>query len=325
MRGLVATIAVLAAGCRFGGPPLAGDGSVDDAAPDGRRPDGAPGSARKKRITIDPAKVTGQHLAFPVWIALTDLDLAARATADGSDLYFTLPDGSPLEFQLQRWTKPSGRLEGWVRMDLADTTPTVLELRYGDPGPAHGPNPPLVFTSSFAAVWHLDDLLANPAVADATNARNGAAMGGLGASDQIAAQLGGGIDFDGVDDQIQFESPFSGGGPHTISAWIRQRTPVGCDSIVTVGTPANNRSRWFHSHYIASIGAGFYVNDWATGVDLPPPPGRSSTGCSTAPTARAGSIATARRWARTCTGRGSTRRGRPAISATRRARGARAR
>ena len=271
MRGLGVPIVVLAAGCKFGGPPLAGDAGSGDAMIDARRPDGAPGAARKKRITIDPAKVTGRHDDFPVWIALTDLDLAAHAAADGSDIYFTRPDGSPLEHQLQRWTKSAGRLEGWVRIDLEDDTPTLLDLRYGDPGPAHGPNPPLVFSSSFAAVWHLDDPLETPAVADARNARNGTAMGGLGAADQIAAQLGGGIDFDGVNNQIQFVNPFAGNAEHTFSAWIFQRMPLGCDSIVTVGTPANNRSRFLHSNYVTSIGAGFFVNDRTPAIVLAPP------------------------------------------------------
>ena len=37
-----------------------------------------------------------------------------------------------------------------------------------------------LFASSFAEVWHLDDSLATPMVADARSARNGTAMGGLG-------------------------------------------------------------------------------------------------------------------------------------------------
>jgi hypothetical protein len=133
----------------------------------------------------------------------------------------------------------------------------------------------MVFSSSFAAVWHLDDSLATPMVADAKGARNGTAMGGLDASDQIAAQLGGGIDFDGNNNQIQFTNPFSGNGKHTISAWLYQRTPNGCDTIVTVGGASNNRSRFLHSRYvpvgptpIIGINPGFYVNDWLTGMNI---------------------------------------------------------
>ena len=278
MQYLGLLIAVLAAGCKFAGPDLtgdgpAGDGPARDAAIDASRdaPPDAPGAARKKRITIDPTKVTDDQTAFPVWIALTDADLAARAGMTGSDIYFTRPDGTPLEHELQRWTKTTGLLEAWVRVDLSDSMPTLLELRYGDPGPAHGPNPSLVFSSSFAAVWHLDDSLANTTVVDATTARNGTAMGGLDTSDQVAAQLGGGIEFDGNNNQIQFTNPYAGNGPHTISAWVNQKNTNNFDSIVTVGSSMTSRSRFLWSHYLASgAGVGFYTNDWtdAQNMDL---------------------------------------------------------
>ena len=254
LRGLGVPIAVLLAGCSFDRAVLVDAGPVADA----------PGPPRRKLITIDPDKVTGDQAAFPVWIALADADLASSAAADGSDIYFARPDGAPLEHELQRWTKATGQLEAWVRVDLADSAPTLLELRYGDPRPAYAPNPPLVFGSSFAAVWHLDDSLATPEVADATTARDGVAMGGLAAGAQVAARLGGGIAFDGVDNQIQFTNPFAGNGPHTISAWVSQNATTSSDSIVTTGNPVANQSRWFHSHFEAGGGAaaGFFNNDW---------------------------------------------------------------
>jgi hypothetical protein len=280
MRGLGVSITVLVAGCKFSGPlPATGDGPGGDAAIDAAidaidaRPiDGPPGSARKKRITIDPAQVSGDHTAFPVWILLAnDNDLMARATMTGSDIYFTKPDGTPLEHQIQRWTKGSGRLEAWVRVDLSDTAETLLDLRYGDPGPAHAPNPPLVFGSSYAAVWHLDDSLANSTIADARNMRNGTASGGLNANDKVTAQLGDGIRFNGNNNQIQFANPYSGNGPHTISAWINQNTTNNCDSVVTVGNSNTSQSRFLHSRYQASgAGVGVYNNDWINppGMDL---------------------------------------------------------
>jgi hypothetical protein len=246
-----------------------GDAGQDDDA----LSDGARAVPHRKQIAIDPAKVTGDQVAFPVWISLTDPDLAALAAADGSDIYFTKPDGTPLEHQLQRWTKATGRLEAWVRADLADAVPTLLDLRYGDPGRAHGQNSPMVFSSSFAAVWHLDDSLATSAVADATSARSGTAMG-LVPGDQGSAQLGGGITFDDNSKQIQFINPYTGSGPHTISAWVNQRGSNNCDSIVTVGESMDKQSRWFHSHYESpgngTAAVGFYNNDWnnPSGMDL---------------------------------------------------------
>jgi hypothetical protein len=125
-----------------------------------------------------------------------------------------------------------------------------------------------VFSSSFAAVWHLDDPLNNGTVADATSQRAGTAQGGLGPSDQVAAQLGGGVDFDGNDDRIQFANPFTGAGDHTFSAWVNQRTASGFDDIVTVGNPQTNASRWFRSHYMSGVSAGFYGNDMPGSVTI---------------------------------------------------------
>lgn len=265
-------ISVLAAGCSFRPPGVAdkdaevvpdtppSDGPGVDTPPPDTEP---PSPLRRKQITIDPARVTGgDHPAFPVWIVLaTDADLAARAAADGADLHFTLPDGTDLAYELQRWTKATGHLEAWVKVDLDDNQPTVLELRYGEPAAAHAPDAPAVFSSSFAAVWHLEDQLAMTAIAEATNQRPGTAMGGLGPTDQIAAKLGGGVDLDGITKQIQFVNPFAGNVDHTISAWVSQRTATDYDTIVTLGNPAQNESRFFHSHYLNGVSAGFYQND----------------------------------------------------------------
>ena len=268
MRALGIPIALLLAACTFKVVP-GESGGGDDGGPgggDGPRPDGSKGTPFRKRITIDPARVTGTQTQFPVWIVLDgDADLKARAAEDGFDIYFTAGDGTPVPYQIQRWTRTSGRLEAWVRADLNDTADTVLELRYGDPSRAPAPSPAQVFASSFAAVWHLDDRLDTDAVADATGNRPGSA-GGLGPSDQVAAQLGGGIDFDGGDDRILFTNPFAGGGDHTISAWVNQRTANGCDTIVTLGSPTGSRSRFLHSNLGGRLSAGFYNNDWPANV-----------------------------------------------------------
>jgi hypothetical protein len=257
--------ALLCAACSFRIVPDPG------AVPDGRI-DGARGTPLRKLITIDPAKVTGGQVQFPVWIVLDgDADLKAHATGDGSDIYFTLGDGTPAPFQIQRWNPATGHLEAWVRADLNDVTNTVLELRYGDPSaaPSPAPTPKQVFSSPFAAVWHLDDPLTADGVADATAQHAGTATG-LGPDDQVAAQLGGGVDFDGSGNpRINFTLPITGGGDHTISAWVNQRAASGCDTIVTMGNPNTNESRWFHSHYMTGVSAGFYGNDWPSSNTLP--------------------------------------------------------
>jgi biopolymer transport protein ExbB len=258
---LAILVAILPAACSFEVVPDPSGGGDDGP---GDPPKGDP---FKKLIMIDQARVMGGQTQFPVWIVLDgDADLKAHATDGGSDIYFVAGDGAKLPHEIQRWSRETGRLEAWVRTDLNAAAPTVIELRYGDRSSAGAPNSQLVFSSSFAAVWHLDDPLDTPAVADATGGRPGSA-GGLGPMDQVAARLGGGFDFDGVDDRVQFGNPFSGGGDHTISAWVYQRTASGCDTIVTLGSPVQSKSRWLHSHYMVGVSAGFYTNDWNTGAN----------------------------------------------------------
>jgi hypothetical protein len=256
VRALGLPIALWLAGCSFKviSEPAGGDG------------DGAPGVPLKKRIAIDPARVDGAHAQFPVWIALVDGELAAGASQGGADIYFTDEGGAALPHQIQRWDQETGRLEAWVRVDLSDTAETVLELRYGDPRPAAAPSPPTVFSNSFAAVWHLDDRLDTMEVSDARGERPGAALGGLGTSHQVAAQLGGGVDFDGMSTRIEFANPFLGNVDHTFSAWVNQRTAAGCDTIVMVGNSAGQRSRFLYSHFLGGVYTGFYANDWQTPV-----------------------------------------------------------
>ncbi len=275
MRAAGLPIVLLCAACQLRTVPATEDASPGDDAgpidgpPDARPIDGPTNNAYRKQISIDPARVTGNQTAFPVWILLpTDADLAARASANGADIHFTRPDGTPLPYQIQRFTESNGHLEAWVRADLDDNAPTVIELRYGDPAVGHAADAPAVFSSSFLAVWHLDDSLGNTAIADATNQRPGAAQGGLGTSDQVPAQLGGGVDFDGSNDQITFTNPFAGGGTHTISAWVNQRTVSNFDSIVTMGNAMGGQSRWFHSDMGGRIAVGFFGPDW-NGTALP--------------------------------------------------------
>jgi biopolymer transport protein ExbB len=267
MRALGLPIALLCAACDYNVIP-SGNSGDDAAMPPGDvgdfdGPSGLP--LFRKQITIDRTKVTGTLPQFPVWIVLTDNDLKTRATQAGLDIHFTSGTGAALPFEIQRWMPSMGRLEAWVRVDLTDTADTVIELRYGDPVRSTAESPQMVFASSFAAVWHLDDTLANMTIADATAQRNGMAQGGLVNTDQVPAKLGGGVDFDGNGARIEFSNPFVNGdsaADHTFSAWIYQRTPTNFDSIVTVGTASQNRSRWFHSRYTSSLSAGFYGNDW---------------------------------------------------------------
>jgi len=272
-------LSVVTAGCSFSHGDAPRDGAIDGPVIDGRVIDGRPidgrpidaeGSGRMKVVTIAGSSIAGVDAAFPVYLLdASDPELAARAQADGSDIYFTQSDGTPLDYEIQRWDHTTGHLEAWIKLDLASGTTTVFQLRYGDPAAAQAANPKGVFASSYLAVWHLDDALTSTQVVETLGNATGTAAGSLGPAGHVAGQLGYGIKFDGVANEVTFTNPLTGAGSHTISAWVNVVAPAsGFSSILTIGDATTDESRWFHTHFPA-VAVGFFGNDWTnTGVSI---------------------------------------------------------
>jgi hypothetical protein len=271
----------LAGACGFNaqvGPqdaPGRDTGGVDAAMLDGN--DAMASNARRKEIRFDNTKVSGPQTDFVAWIDLDDAQIAARAQPDGRDMYFTAADGTTrLDHAIQIVDPgPPGtrHFAAWVRIPmLSATTATSIYVRYGDPGAASLPNPAGVFKASFAAVWHLDDVLPVTTIADATGTHAGTPTL-TAATTSAAGKLGRGLAFTGSTDQIAFVNPLSGKTPHTISAWVNQASSVThTAAIVVVGTPGGGQSRWLHGHYTNnSLAVGFYGPDWtpnpSAGID----------------------------------------------------------
>ncbi|HEX8950859.1 MAG TPA: DUF2341 domain-containing protein, partial [Polyangia bacterium] len=226
--------------------------------------------AWRKSITIDNTKVSGALADFPVWIDLTDADLAAHAQANGSDIFFTAADGTTrLDYEIQGWSAASHRLLAWVRVpSLGSGAPTVIYVVYGAVNPAPTPNAPGVFTSSFAAVWHLDDATPAAAIADATGTHAGTPAL-TAATSAVSAKLGNGLSFTGSNDTIGFTNPLTGNHAHTISVWVSQRSVTHASAVVVVGTPMMSQARWLDAHFTSAVLAvGFYTNDWTTSTNL---------------------------------------------------------
>jgi hypothetical protein len=259
-------VGLLACSCSFsvpGGAPTDGHAG-DDVGPNPPADtlDDAPEvtvPGRRRRITIDPTRVSGTHTGFPLWFVYQHEDLAERALPDGSDIHFRRPDGTPLPYEVQHWDKTDGSLAAWVRIDLT-STPTELDLVYGDPLLAHAPNAREVFSQGFAAVWHLESVTEVP---DARGEHDGTPQG-LTANMSVTAQLGRGVKLNGGAEQISFTNPITGNSPHTISLWVSQEATSDNDALVVLGSPACGQSRWFHSRYnVSTVAVGFYCNDWS--------------------------------------------------------------
>jgi hypothetical protein len=257
-----------------------GDASSADATLDGTTssPDGStqplgdsgppPAGGYEKLLTIHANKVTAALIDFPVWIQLTDADLAAHATASGTDIYFTDAGGTALSHEIQNWTQSGGQLGAWVKLpNVSSTADTTFYLRYGKSAGAPAPDSAAVFSKNFVSVWHLETPTSALAFADALGAHN--ATGSNVASTAATAQLGGGVAFDGGVGELTFTNALTGNTPSTVSLWVSQGATTDNDALVVLGNGAAEQSRWLHSVFNpagvnpTNVAIGFYGDDWS--------------------------------------------------------------
>jgi Concanavalin A-like lectin/glucanases superfamily/Domain of unknown function (DUF2341) len=218
---------------------------------------------------IQGAKVAGSLTGFQMWVSLTDPDLAARAQASGSDIFFTDANGSAIAYEIQSWKQSTGDLRAWVRLAAIDTTGETIYVEYGDASKATPPNPTHVFGSNYLAVWHLDDSLGSTTIADSSGNTPGTAIG-LSPGDVGSGQLGNAISFDGTGSSvIEFTNPLmgsTGSSVATISAWVQQKTTSHTSTIVALGTASEDNARFLYSYsgndHGSGIGVGQYDDDW---------------------------------------------------------------
>lgn len=70
-----------------------------------------PGFAHQRTLTVNGALIAANLADFPVLVSLTDEFLMTKVQkADGSDIAFTLPDGSALPHEIELFAPASGRL-----------------------------------------------------------------------------------------------------------------------------------------------------------------------------------------------------------------------
>ncbi|MCD5401961.1 LamG domain-containing protein [candidate division NPL-UPA2 bacterium] len=128
---------------------------------------------------------------------------------------------------------------------------------YGNPTVANQWRPADVWDANFLMVQHLqenpDD--ADPAFKDSTlNNNHGTDHGGMTSADQVAGQIDGSIDFDGVDDYV--ETPDQGTPPQlTLEAWINTRSTIEWQCIIERGSPT--AMGW---HFFVNYGHRVYTN-----------------------------------------------------------------
>lgn len=191
--------------------------------------------------TASGADIPADVTLYPLLVRLnaSALDFA-QARPDGADVRFSKPDGTPLEYQIERWDAAAGRAEIWVRMDTVygNRSDQWLRMHYGNPGAVDRSDGPAVFSPvhGFTGVWHLSDTATAPALPrtweDATGfGRHGT---GIGAAPSGDGRIAGAGSFDGSGGHVDLprSSAFiaAEGQPFTLSCWFKADSAVTGDS-----------------------------------------------------------------------------------------------
>jgi hypothetical protein len=187
------------------------------------------GYSYRKSITIRAASVAGSLTDFPVLVSIgSDSQLKTVANgghvrnSNGYDIVFRAADGTtPLYHEVEAYVPLTGQLIAWVKVpSISSSTDTVIYLYYGDSSvTSTQESPAAVWDDSHKGVWHLGANFND----STSNANHGTPNG---PSPGIAAgKVGGGKDFDGVDDYIRVSNSASlqMTGALTIEGWVNLR------------------------------------------------------------------------------------------------------
>ena len=122
------------------------------------------------------ANVTANVAGFPVLIRFnSDNFIFSEVRAGGQDIRFAKPDGTPLDYQIERWDSAHALAEVWVKTDVSGSQPDQkLRMYWGNAAAADSSDGGSTFSEGYAQVWHLGD--------PGTMARANAVSGGLPAT-----------------------------------------------------------------------------------------------------------------------------------------------
>jgi hypothetical protein len=212
-----------------------------------------PWLAHRKNLTINSDKVQGSLDDFPILVHLYDTDLASssRVQIDGDDIAFADEQGNRLDHEIEFFDKyynnSYSELVAWVQLpNLSDLTETKISMYYGNLMIGPQENPAGVWDTNFKGVWHLseDPSTAGPQIKDSTiNNNDGTTYGSMTSDDQVSGKIGGSLDFDGINDYINFSNDLSlnmGSGDFSFELWFKistvtSSTPFGGKGLVGPG------------------------------------------------------------------------------------------
>lgn len=110
-----------------------------------------------KSIAYDHDDVSGTNslIDFPIWVELSDSDLASKALANGDDIVFTDTSDRILDYEIDYYS--SGDLGAWVRIpSLSPINDTIIRMHYGNSSATNQEDPAGLWQAGYVAVYHLD-------------------------------------------------------------------------------------------------------------------------------------------------------------------------
>ena len=181
--------------------------------------------AFRRQLTFDNT-ARGALADFPVMVQLDPARIEYDAVrADGGDIQFLDPDGSPLPHEIESWS-PGGTSVLWVRVPEIDggSAADHIFMHYGNPDVTVAENSAGVW-SAYRAVYHLEP--EEPGAVEDSSAQgfDGTTVGATRAEGRIA----GAFQFNGTDQYLDLgadRSFVSGVAGATAEAWLAPGTLV---------------------------------------------------------------------------------------------------
>lgn len=177
----------------------------------------------RRQLTINGGLVSGGLTDFPVLVKLDSsfFDFN-KAKSNGEDVRFTSSDGtSQLKYEIERWNKPAGKAEIWVKLpSISSGSDTVFYVYYGNIGASDAQDPTNVWDSNYMMVQHLEE--PSGTVTDSSSNHNDGNYSG--AQRDVDGKVDGADGFNGVNNYVFVPHSNSlnfGTGSFTISVWVK--------------------------------------------------------------------------------------------------------
>ncbi|MFC2061090.1 DUF2341 domain-containing protein [Elusimicrobiota bacterium] len=181
------------------------------------------------KVTISSSSVFENVNDFPVYLNLSnfaDTGFFTHVSTDGADMVITWNDGTTKEDrELVSLSTAAGSEGGefyFCASTLSATSPTVFYMYYGNAS-ANEQNSTDTWKNSYVAVWHLNETPDNSAgqIKDSTVFGSNGTSVGMEGTEQVPAQIGGGINFVAADQEhITLPSVSFSTDSFTLDMWV---------------------------------------------------------------------------------------------------------